>query len=322
MGRAEEPSRYDAAAETRQFSDPDRGRFTDPVTRRPGHVPYAGGSADAPETRLVDPVPDRPGQQPGPDPHPDPSRVWEQSDEPGHTHDPHEVTVQLDGVGRELEDWLVQQAKEAPAPQESDGPVFVDESGRRRSRLRRIGIVVGLACAVYAVVIGATLLSGNSNAPWLPGLGQQDEEPASEVEAPPLPADSAGPSGTASVSPSAGTSPTAGTTTAPVTGTSPSGEASAPAAPGSPKPSVSDEPDPGPTTEDPGVDPQPSRPDPSDPVTSPDPEPSTSESTGTDGGTGTGTGTDSDPVAGDAPAPGPVGSGAAPSSSSSPENIA
>ncbi|WP_194238697.1 hypothetical protein [Streptomyces spongiae] len=310
MGRAEEQSRYDAAAETRQFSDPD--------TRWNGQVP---------ETRLSDRMRDRSEQEPGLEgtdgPDSDPSRVWEQSDEPGHTHDPHEVTVQLDGVGRELEDWLVQQAKEAPGGQDSDGPVFVDESGRRRSRLRRIGIFVGLACAVYAVVIGVTVMSGNSNAPWLPGLAQQDDEPANKVDTSPEPADPAEPSETATVSPSAGVSPTAGATTAPDTGATadPSGEASAPANT-VPRPSTSaKQPDADPTKKDPGTDPSPSRPDPSPPATSPSPDPSASESTGTDGGTGTGTGTDSEPVAGDAPAPDPVASGAAPSSSSSPENI-
>ena len=101
---------------------------------------------------------------------------WQESEHPEHTHDPHEVTVQLDGVGRQLEDWLVQQAKGAPNAQDaSDGPVFVDETGRRSRRYRRIGMAVGMACAVYAVVILATLLSGNSSAPWLPELGQEQE---------------------------------------------------------------------------------------------------------------------------------------------------
>ena len=89
------------------------------------------------------------------------------------------MTIQLDGAGRQLEDWLVQQAKGAPAAQEgSDGPVFVDESGRRSRRYRRLGMVVGMACAVYAVVILVTLLSGNSNAPWIPVPGQQEDQPA------------------------------------------------------------------------------------------------------------------------------------------------
>jgi hypothetical protein len=86
------------------------------------------------------------------------------------------VTVQLDGVGRQFEELLVRQAKDGEgADGIGDGPVFVDETGRRSRRYLRIGIVVGISCAVYAVVIAGTLLSGNSAAPWLPVPGQQDE---------------------------------------------------------------------------------------------------------------------------------------------------
>ncbi|BFO22016.1 hypothetical protein SHKM778_84040 [Streptomyces sp. KM77-8] len=46
--------------------------------------------------------------------------------------------------------------------------MFVDESGRRSRLYRRIGMAVGLACAGYAVVMVATLLSGNSDAPGCP----------------------------------------------------------------------------------------------------------------------------------------------------------
>ncbi|EGX54393.1 hypothetical protein SZN_38183, partial [Streptomyces zinciresistens K42] len=63
----------------------------------------------------------------------------------------------------------------------SEGPVFVDESGRRRSRFRRLGMTVSLACAVYAVVIVATLLSGNSDAPWLP-VEVPGRKPAGKVD--------------------------------------------------------------------------------------------------------------------------------------------
>ena len=61
-----------------------------------------------------------------------------------------------------------------------DGPVFVDETGRRSRRYRRIGVIVGIACAVYAVIIVGTLLSGNSSAPWLP-IKPKDDKPASQV---------------------------------------------------------------------------------------------------------------------------------------------
>ncbi|WP_189184708.1 hypothetical protein [Streptomyces albiflavescens] len=182
---------------------------------------------------------------------------WEDPEAPGHTHDPHEVTVQLDGVGRQLEDWLVQQAKDAPGAQDgSDGPVFVDASGRRSRRFRRLGILVGIACAVYAVVIVATLVSGNSNAPWLPVPGQQDDPPAGQVDTSPLPAESVSPSGTGSASPGASATASDGTTPSP--GASPTPDASGTAAdPGTssdPKPSSSatTKPNPGTsTTKDP-----------------------------------------------------------------------
>jgi hypothetical protein len=168
-----------------------------------------------------------------------------------HHHDPDEVTVQLDVAGAHLEDWLVQQAKGprgAQGVQEgSDGPVFVDETGRRSRRYRRIGMAVGLACAVYAVVIIATLLSGNSSAPWLPVPGKEDDKPASKVDSPTLPPASADPSPTAN--PSSGLSPSVdpGRTSAPDADPLPSKSA---------KPTESDEP---------------TEPEPTDPATKPDP---------------------------------------------------
>ncbi|WP_157881274.1 hypothetical protein [Streptomyces phaeochromogenes] len=222
---------------------------------------------------------------------------WQESEHPEHTHDPHEVTVQLDGVGRQLEDWLVQQAKGAPSTKEaSDGPVFVDETGRRSRRYRRIGMAVGMACAVYAVVILATLLSGNSSAPWLPELGQeQDDKPAGKVEIPPLPADSADPSG--AVVPSPGVTPSAGGTVsnAPGAGTS-TGPSASPTGTGKstdPKPSATNT---KPTTPKP-TNTAPSNPPPS----SPDPEPSVTESSDPSDPPG-----DTDTVAGEPLTPGPV----------------
>jgi hypothetical protein len=151
------------------------------------------------------------------------SRPWESADRAGHTHDPNEVTVQLDGVGREVEEEL--EAVGPPggaavvAGEAADGPVFVDESGRRSRRYRRIGIGVGVACAVYSVVIAATLLSGNSNAPWmpLPGRQQGQESGVDSAVTGPLPADRAGPSGAPARMPGGGPSASAG-----VDGASPS----------------------------------------------------------------------------------------------------
>jgi hypothetical protein len=257
-----------------------------------------------------------------------PSGPWENAAEFGHTHDPHEVTVQLDGVGRQFEELLVRQAKEGSDAGAGDGPVFVDETGRRSRRYRRIGIVVGISCAVYAVVIVATLLSGNSDAPWLPVPGQQDEQPAGKVDTSPLPAESVLPSDVPGVVPTSGASVSAGVApsrgAAAVTpGTSPSATTPGPSV--APRPSASvGKPAPGTTT--PGPDPEPSvsqstapQPSPSESaVTSPDPSPSPSPAT--DGGTGTVAGGPSEPTPIAASPAEPSGSGATgePGTSSAP----
>jgi hypothetical protein len=138
-------------------------------------------------------------------------------DSAGHTHDPHEVTVQLDAV--QLGDGFVRQIKEGVgAGPAADRPVFVDESGRRSRRLRRIGMAVAVACGVYAVVIVATVLSGNSNAPWLPVPGQQEGRPTGQVDTPSLPAESAPAGDTGATAP--GSAPTADEATAPAPGPS------------------------------------------------------------------------------------------------------
>lgn len=48
--------------------------------------------------------------------------------------------------------------------------IYEFESAKRRQerRYRRLGLTIGIACAAYAVVVVATLLSGHSGAPWLP----------------------------------------------------------------------------------------------------------------------------------------------------------
>lgn len=121
---------------------------------------------------------------------------WEPAGESAQAHDPYEVTVQLDSVS--AQDTRLHAAEGAPGggSDSSDGPVFVDESGRRSRRFRRLGIAVGIACAVYAVVIVVTLLSGSSDAPWLPVPGQKNDKPASQVDPTSRPAHSALPSGT------------------------------------------------------------------------------------------------------------------------------
>ncbi|MEU1512163.1 hypothetical protein ABZ490_08350 [Streptomyces sp. NPDC005811] len=92
------------------------------------------------------------------------------------------MTVQLD----------TPHAAAAARQSASDAPVFVDESGRRSRTFRRIGILAGLACGAYAVVIVATLLSGNAGAPWLPVPGPDDDPPAGQVETTRAPSASAG----------------------------------------------------------------------------------------------------------------------------------
>ncbi|ALV50467.1 hypothetical protein ACWDMR_06810 [Streptomyces althioticus] len=123
------------------------------------------------------------------------------------THDPHEVTVQLDAVQIGAGGVLSRTPAAGAAPEAA--PVFVDESGRRNRLYRRIGLAVGLACAGYAVVMVATLLSGNSDAPWMPIPGQE-AKPAEQVETTPGPsATDASPSSGTSLAPGVG-SPTPG----------------------------------------------------------------------------------------------------------------
>jgi hypothetical protein len=213
-------------------------------------------------------------------------------DEAGQTHDPHEVTVQLDAV--QLGDGFLRQVKEGPgAEAAADRPVFVDESGRRSRRFRRIGMAIALACGVYAVVIVATLLSGNSNAPWLPVPTKEDNPPAGQVDTPRLPAESAPTGDPGATAP--GSAPATGEATAPA----PDPGATAPDATAGPgRSGTSAEPTPTATRTAPApgpraTDPAPTKPadPPSTPVTDPTPtgEPTAppTETTGTGGDGGT-----------------------------------
>ncbi|POX48855.1 hypothetical protein [Streptomyces sp. Ru72] len=150
-----------------------------------------------------------------------------------HTHDPHEVTVQLDGTGWRFGAGPGQAEHGEPGGREgSEGPVFVDESGRRGRRLRRIGIAIGLACAAYAAVIVATLLSGNSAAPWLPVPREQEDVPASKVDSPPLPSRSAQPSVSGSPAPGVSASASGATTASPGRSADAPGASASPGRPG------------------------------------------------------------------------------------------
>ncbi|MFI6375870.1 hypothetical protein [Streptomyces sp. NPDC050546] len=211
-------------------------------------------------------------------------------DQAEHSHDPHEVTVQLDAV--QLGDGFLRQIKEGPGAGSAaaDSPVFVDESGRRSRRFRRIGMAIALACGVYAVVIVATLMSGNSQAPWLPVPGQKDAPPAGQVDTPPVPERSAPTDGTGATAP--GSTPATEEGTAPSPGES-AGDPADPVAPASPgRSGTTAKPSPtatrtAPTPATGGTDPTPSKPadPPSTPVTEPsppgEPTPLPTETTGT-----------------------------------------
>lgn len=127
--------------------------------------------------------------------------TWREGARAGHTHEPNEVTIQLDGLGRQLSELL----PEPSAPEGSDGPVFVDESGRRSKTLRRLGWVLAAICVGYAVTLVVAVLGGNSTAPFLPLSGQEEHKKAEEVQTPVTP----GASSSAQVSPGATPDPSA-----------------------------------------------------------------------------------------------------------------
>ncbi|MFF5253628.1 hypothetical protein ACFY4K_16425 [Streptomyces leeuwenhoekii] len=162
-----------------------------PAAGRPARSSEPGASAPTAAAPTA-PAPATPGTAPARDP-------WRGGGAAGpaeHAYDPHEVTVQLDAV--QLGDGLLRPAQGGPggAPEGSDGPVFVDESGRRVRRFRRLGIAVGIACAVYAAVMAATLLSGSSEAPWLPMQDPKQKQPAGQVEPAPPPSGAEQPAAT------------------------------------------------------------------------------------------------------------------------------
>ncbi|MFE0207717.1 hypothetical protein [Streptomyces sp. NPDC058985] len=184
-----------------------------PATPIPSATPMAPDAPMAPATQVAPTTP--------PPPVPLLRDPWQETpgeEEPvdgaapdaPHTHDPHEVTVQLDAVL--LGDGVLHRADgghRGTGRETSDGPVFVDSSGRRSRLYRRLGILVGVACAIYAVVIVSTLMSGNSNAPWLPVPGQEEGKPAGQVDTTPLPSRSGPPDATGTGAPQTG--PTDGT---------------------------------------------------------------------------------------------------------------
>ncbi|MFJ3229434.1 hypothetical protein [Streptomyces sp. NPDC086787] len=239
-------------------------------------------------------------------------------------HDPQEVTVQLDSVQEhELGEVRLSPDKSPTGggQEPSDGPVFVDESGRRGRRVRRLGMAVGIACAVYAVVIVVTLLSGSSDAPWLPVPGQHHDKPSGKVDTSPRPADSGRPSGGHGRGSSGGRTPKAGepgTTPSPGARTTAPGTGKTSAAPGTstaPRPTESGTaPGPGSGAAAPTTVPEPSVPASSDPPAQSSPAesptaPAQSPAPGggePDPGPGTGPGTGGGAVAGGPANPSPL----------------
>ncbi|MFD3487307.1 hypothetical protein [Streptomyces sp. NPDC058665] len=209
-----------------------------------------------------------------------------------------DVTVELDGLGRQLSELPgpAMDADGGPGPAAraadgSEGPVFVDASGRRSKKLRRLGWVLAIASACYAVALVASLMGGDSSAPWLqiPGVGDKRDSDKVEIQPPPKdrPTVSATPgsggSGPSPTESAAGSREPTGASTGSPEGPDPSGS-----------PSGEPDPDPKPGKTD-------SKPDPPDPKPDPDPDPDPGESEpgsvdpGTDPGPGP-TPTDSAPV--------------------------
>ncbi|MFE8010741.1 hypothetical protein [Streptomyces sp. NPDC057418] len=123
---------------------------------------------------------------------------WHEGTRTGHTHEANDVTVQLDGLGRQLAELPVEPGPVDP----SDGPVFVDESGRRSKTYRRLGWVLASICAVYAVTLVVAVLGGSSSAPWLPLSGHEGKQ-AGDIEVRPDPADAGEVSGSPGATPAA-----------------------------------------------------------------------------------------------------------------------
>ncbi|MFE7927911.1 hypothetical protein ACFU6S_04130 [Streptomyces sp. NPDC057456] len=122
-------------------------------------------------------------------------------------HDADELTVRLGGI--DPVSAAGSSGNRIDSREGAGTPVFVDESGRRSRRLRLLGVAVGVVCAVYALVIVGTLVSGNSSAPWLPLPGLGDDTPVGQVETSSVPSASASPSGSDSAAPKTGSSDSA-----------------------------------------------------------------------------------------------------------------
>ncbi|MEV1043856.1 hypothetical protein [Streptomyces sp. NPDC049916] len=115
----------------------------------------------------------------------------------GHTHEPNQATVDLDGLGRRRTELPGE-----PVPGGGPaGPVFVDASGRRGKTLRRIGWALAGVCAAFAVTLLLAVLGGNSSVPWLPLTEPGKEAKAEKAETEPAPRGDPAPSGVPAAAP-------------------------------------------------------------------------------------------------------------------------
>ncbi|WP_262060486.1 hypothetical protein [Streptomyces sp. STR69] len=138
---------------------------------------------------------------------------------------------------------LIPAAHPATGEDGSD-PVFVDSSGRRGRRIRRVAYTAAALCAAYTGVLALSFMGATPFAPRtvLPVPGLPSDKPGTVTETPrgDLPAESVAPSsGGVSVSPSALPGPTA-LPTDPPSGGSPSAPATGPVT--SPAPTASSSP--------------------------------------------------------------------------------
>ncbi|WP_244375842.1 hypothetical protein [Streptomyces ficellus] len=112
-----------------------------------------------------------------------------------HAAGPDFGTAELPAVAASVPaDGTAPASPAAPVDAEpSDGPVFVDESGRRSKKFRRLGWVLATACAVYAITLVVSVIGGNSAAPWLLIPGPADEKKTETVQVEPAPSTSEAP---------------------------------------------------------------------------------------------------------------------------------
>jgi cytoskeletal protein RodZ len=219
---------------------------------------------------------------------------WQDKTRTGSTHETSEVTVQLDG--RKLAE-LTSELEKTPSPTEADGPVFVDESGKRSRKLRKVGWILAAVFSCYAVVLVFSVIGGNASAPWLGIPGQSEEKQADTV----VSTEGASPSAAASPTESA-SAPAAPTATSSavvdrptVTATRSAGAGVVTSSPSASSSTVVESPDPSvspsattlPTPAgSPTASPESSPAQPSDPPTSPGASPSDTAATGGESGGG------------------------------------